>query len=128
MSNVAVNSTLSATRKPLGNQPLERGAESGKKQRIDAFYSINPDCTAIGYPDVTVTRAPSHGQVTVDKGNEFPNFPKNNVRSSCNSVRVPATVYYYTSDDGYTGADNFSVEILTPNGFIYRKNYAVLVR
>jgi hypothetical protein len=45
----------------LDKKQFTRIVASGTKQRIGFFYSLNPDCTAIGSVDIRVTKQPEHG-------------------------------------------------------------------
>ncbi len=117
-----------APRPTTQRPPIAKGAESGKKQLFDTVSALNPDCTNAGEPVVTVVKPPVNGQITVEKGEAFPNFPKDNVRSACNTQKVPATLIYYTSNPGFTGIDSATIEILTPTGGLVRPVYAITVR
>jgi hypothetical protein len=107
---------------------VTKGAESGKKQILGSASSIIPDCTSDGYPIVTVVKKPSNGQFDAEKTEAFPSFPKDNVRYSCNSQKVPAVGFYYTSTPGFTGTDSLSLNILYPDGSLKNFSFTILVR
>jgi hypothetical protein len=69
---------------------LKRAVASGGKLRLDFLYSINPDCTSIGFATVRIVEQPRHGRITVDNGTGFTNFPASNPRAECNKRSGPA--------------------------------------
>jgi hypothetical protein len=117
-----------AQNQPAPNPPIVKGAESGKKQILTSISAVDPDCASQGYAAVTVVKAPQNGQVTSEKGEAFPTFAKDNVRSVCDTKKLPATMLYYTSNPGFTGMDSSVVEVLFPDGVIRRLNFAISVR
>jgi hypothetical protein len=109
-------------------QTLIRGASSGEKQKINDFISINPDCTATGIPKISIVTPPAHGTTIVEQGEAYPNFPKDNVRSACNTRKVPAVLLYYQSAPGYTGNDIPVIEVVFPGGGLRHETYTITVR
>jgi hypothetical protein len=110
------------------NPPITKGAESGKKQILGSASSTLPDCTSDGYPTVTVVKKPQNGQMQIEKSDTYPSFPKDNVRYSCNSQKVPSVTFYYTSTAGFIGTDSVALELLFPDGNIRTYNFNILVR
>jgi hypothetical protein len=109
-------------------RPIVRGAESGKRQEISYGMSVNPDCTSIGVDIMKVVKAPAHGQITVEQGQEYPNFLPENVRHHCNSEKLAATIAYYTSEPGFVGTDTLTLEKISPSGAYSRFDYVINVR
>jgi hypothetical protein len=105
-----------------------RGAFSGQKQRIGAFYSTNPDCSSAGYPSLKVVKAPQHGAVSVEQGSTEAAFDKNNARSACNGKEIPATLVYYTSTAGFVGRDTVEMERIGVQGGYGYHVYTINVR
>jgi len=105
-----------------------RGAESGKKQRFNQYVFIQPDCSAPTLPTIKIAKQPFHGQLSIEQEEVYPNFPKDNARSACNSQKVKAMVAYYTSEAGFTGTDNFSLETIFPTGGFTHQDYTMNVR
>jgi hypothetical protein len=87
-----------------------RGALSGQRQLIASFYATAPDCTSLGYPTLKVSRPPQYGQVSVEQGTALADFGNDDARRVCNGKSVPATVIYYISEYGFTGADAVEFE------------------
>jgi hypothetical protein len=108
-------------------QTMIKGAQSGEKQKMNYFTGLNPDCTVTGVPKVTFVTQPAHGAMTVEYGEEYPNYPKDNVRYACNTRRVPATVLYYQSTPGYTGKDMAVIEVVFPAGNLRHQTYTITV-
>jgi hypothetical protein len=105
----------------------ERGALSGREQQVGYWYSVAPDCTTRGYAEIRVLTPPSHGSVRVAKGEDFPEFPKDNVRNECNKRKTPVMYIYYQSTPGFTGTDSATVQILFPGGNVRTVTYRVNV-
>jgi hypothetical protein len=43
----------------LDSNTLDRGVLSGTQHRVGFFYSINPDCSLIGYPTIHIKTPPA---------------------------------------------------------------------
>jgi hypothetical protein len=69
---------------------LKRAGAAGAKLRLDFLYSINPDCTSIGFATIRVVDQPRHCRITIDNGTGFTNFPASNPRTECNKRSGPA--------------------------------------
>ena len=103
---------LASPPSPVGNtEPSKRKVVSGRPWKIDKWYLTKPDCTAAGYPEVRVVTPPTHGTITSEKGETFPNFPDGNVRKVCNKQQVPATWISYESHPGFVGSDSLVVDV-----------------
>ena len=113
---------------PPANAPMVRGALSGVRQQLNSFYNVNPDCTTGGYPTLKLAKAPQHGQVSVEQGMAFADYPKDNIRSACNGRSVPATLIYYMSEPGYVGADSVAFDRIGVSGGYGYHDYMINVR
>lgn len=98
--------------------PLQRGAVSGRKQRVQDYFAVRPDCTNVGFPVTVLKKRPVHGTVRIANGEVFPNYPADNPRHACNVKKIPAVQIFYTSLNGYTGPDVFDVTTVYPDGGI----------
>jgi hypothetical protein len=87
---------------------------SGERQRIDFISVLNPDCSSAGYVTVRVIAPPAHGELTTEKGIDYPTYPKNNQRYQCNLKKVPLVNIYYRSIPGYVGVDTVTIEWISP--------------
>jgi hypothetical protein len=87
---------------------------SGERQRIDFISVLNPDCSSAGYVTVRVIAPPAHGELTTEKGIDYPTYPKNNQRYQCNLKKVPLVNIYYRSVPGYVGVDTVTIEWISP--------------
>ena len=87
---------------------------SGERQRIDFISVLNPDCSSAGYVTVRVIAPPAHGELTTEKGIDYPTYPKDNQRYQCNLKRVPLVNVYYRSIPGYVGVDTVTIEWISP--------------
>src|SRR6185503_836107 len=46
--------------------PVERAAVAGHRQRLNIYYSVNPDCASRGKVQVRTVSAPQHGKVGLE--------------------------------------------------------------
>ena len=95
-----------------------RGVHGGMRERVDFFFSVLPTCEISGYPEVRVLRAPRRGDVSVEKGEDYPTFPKENVRWDCNRKLTGSTRVFYQSKPGFHGNDSFYIEVRFPDATI----------
>jgi hypothetical protein len=107
---------------------VARTSVSGSVQKLDFQYSINPDCTSIGETKIRVTKAPSHGTLKIEQGEDYTAFAKNNARYDCNKQKVPGSLVYYQSEAGYTGQDSARVEVSFPEGNLRSISYTLIVK
>ncbi len=105
-----------------------RGALSGTKQSIGQFYNVNPDCTSGGYPTLKVAVPPLHGQIFIEQGTAFSDYPKDNIRAACNGKSVPASIISYLSQPGYVGSDQVEFERIGVSGGYGYYKYTINVR
>jgi hypothetical protein len=107
---------------------IKRAVAAGQKQRMEFLYSINPDCTSIGFATVRILDAPKHGAVTIENGTGFTNFPQNNLRYECNKRRSDGVVVSYEPESGYTGPDAINVDVIYASGISRKRHYAIDVK
>jgi hypothetical protein len=84
---------------------VSKGAVSGMLQRFDFVYSLNPDCTSMGYPSVRIMIPPANGRLFAQQTMDYPNFPATNQRYFCNVRKAPGTLISYMANPDYAGAD-----------------------
>jgi hypothetical protein len=109
-------------------QPTPRTVASGERQRIGYFYYVNPDCSSGGYMTVRILTPPGHGEVTTDRGLDYPNYSKENQRYQCNLKQSPVSNVLYKSNSGYVGTDSFLIEAVSPLGSTITRIYQITVR
>ena len=109
----------------LKPQLVVRGFDSGARQIVDDYYSVTPDCGNLGYPEIKIMHAPTHGTVSVDKGEAFPAFPKDNVRYECNKKKVASSQLFYESSPGFHGKDTFTIQVRFVNSNLRLVTYNV---
>jgi hypothetical protein len=110
-------------------QTMVRTIVSGERQRIDFYVALNPDCTPQGYVTVRIVTPPVHGELTTERGVDYPNYPKANQRYQCNLTKSPLINVYYKSNPGYVGADSATIEWDSPMIAVTRTTtYTITVR
>lgn len=125
-----VRATAPTPARPANNLAvvaLKRAAPSGVKQQVDTLASLNPDCSPLGIPIVTVKTPPSHGELVSESGEYFTNFPKENQRYECNLKKSRGTRVYYLSGSGYRGSDAVVVDVVYPDGITRTVQYNIVV-
>lgn len=113
---------------PMRMAIFEKVALSGSRLTLGSFSSLDPTCRSLGRMTISIIDPPHDGHVQVGQGQAFPNFPMFNARARCNVRKRPATFVFYTATPGYTGPDDFSIEIVDPAGNVGRARYRVTVR
>ena len=109
-------------------QHLTVVAISGKPLKLNFSNTTNPDCSAVGATAVRLTQAPAHGRVIISRARDFPAFPRQNLRSTCNRQRVAGTRTVYVSERGFVGFDSAAIEIIFASGSATRRSYTINVR
>jgi hypothetical protein len=107
---------------------IVRGVDSGTRQVVDNYYSVEPDCSNPGYPEIKILRMPGHGAVAVENGETYPNFSKDNVRYECNKKKISSSQVLYESALGFHGKDSFTIQVrfVTSNLRVITYNVDVL--
>jgi hypothetical protein len=101
---------------------------SGKKFKLEAFHSVNPDCTSRGYPEVRLQAGPSHGKISLGRGTGYPNFNQNVASAKCNTKPVAATIVWYTPEKGFVGGDSVELYTIYPTGNTQVMTYNIAVK
>lgn len=118
------NDKLFSSIKPEMNQSF---VASNLKTRISWFSSMNPDCSSDGEIQYRILKKPSHGEISIVNDLGFPSYPNDNVRSSCNSKKLPTLNIFYKPSDGYIGEDHLEFVVLYPDGTATRWDYSIIV-
>jgi hypothetical protein len=107
---------------------ISRVVAADRNIRLDTLFSINPDCTSIGYATVRIVEQPKHGMVTIENSTGFTNFPANNLRAECNKQRSDGVAIIYKPEPGYTGPDSADFDAIFPTGNLSKRHYTIAVR
>ena len=97
-------------------------AAPGRDVRAGVFTAIRPDCTSGPLPAIRLATPPAHGSVTVKRGT----LKATNIKQ-CLAIEVPAFVAFYRASADYSGADDFELEISSPNSVKRRERVHVMV-
>ncbi len=107
---------------------VQKGAFSGTKQLIGHYIQLTPSCETLGYAAVRVTQPPTNGQVSIEQGEDYPDYKKDNVRFSCDSKKVPAVLLFYTSKPGFVGTDFAVVDAVFADGGLMHREFTISVK
>jgi hypothetical protein len=130
-STIPVSTTTGAApAAPVPPKPVEisRVVAADQDRRLDFLYSINPDCTSIGYATVRIVEQPKHGTITIENSTGFTNFPAANLRAECNKRRSDGVVIIYKPEAGYTGPDSTDFDAIFATGNLSKRHYTIEVR
>jgi len=110
-------------------ETLERArtVASDQKLRLDFLYTLNPDCTSMGFATVRILERPQHGTITVENGNGYTGFPQNNPRYECNKSQSEGVVLNYEPEAGFVGTDSINIDAIYPSGSSQKRHYAIHV-
>jgi hypothetical protein len=107
---------------------ITRVTASDQELRLDFLYSLNPDCSSIGFAKVRVIKQPDHGTVTIDNGTGFTSFARDNQRFDCNKSRSDGVVIVYQPEPGYVGSDSMVFDTIYAGGSEQKRNYKIDVK
>ncbi|MGB7035812.1 MAG: hypothetical protein WBD71_09810 [Xanthobacteraceae bacterium] len=97
-------------------------AAPGQIVRVGVYTDIRPDCISGPLPAIRLARAPAHGAVSVKRGM----LKATNVKQ-CLAIDVPAFVAFYRAVAGFSGADEFELEITFASGHKQIQRFQVSV-
>ena len=92
---------------------------------IGHFASVNPDCTSSGKTFVRVSRPPSHGSVTMKEGIGFSHFEN---KPQCDSTKLPGVTVDYLPERGFTGSDEFVLDVINQTGYEGLASYSITIK
>lgn len=101
---------------------------SGKLTEIDAYYTLKPDCSSVGYAAVLIKTDVQNGTFSARSGHDRPNLPSDSKLRKCNKRLVPSTQLYYQSTAGYVGDDKLSLELTLASGEKVNVTYNITVK
>jgi hypothetical protein len=92
---------------------LERTVKAapGQNVRVGIYTSIRLDCTSGPLPAIRLAHAPAHGVVSVKRAM----LKATNVKQ-CLAIDVPAFVAFHRAAAGFSGADEFELEVTFSGG------------
>jgi hypothetical protein len=97
-------------------------AAPGRDNRVAVYTNILPDCSSGPLPIIRLVAPPTHGAVTVKRGTlKATNFKQ------CLATEVPVFVALYRPTDGFSGVDEFDLEIGLAGGRKQRQHFRVNV-
>jgi hypothetical protein len=107
---------------------FSRAAAAGHPVRIGILVNIDPDCSSSPFASVRMVEEPKHGEATLKEDTAFTNFAKENPRFECNKQKSNVTAVFYRGEDGYTGKDAVTVEVVYSDGHESSIRYSIDVK
>ena len=104
-----------------------RTVPSGARTQVAYFYYLGKDCQPQGVPQVTVTKAPANGTVTIGAGAHLPQYAADNAGAPCNQQPVQSAEVYYQSSANFRGADSFTIAVRYSSSYTQAYTYGVTV-
>ena len=117
-----------STSRQIVSSSYEFAVPAGEKRLISYSYGLNPDCSSQVRPTVRILQLPTHGQINVVDGFNYPAFLKSDPRYECRKKLVASRQVWYQPDPRYTGSDTVKIESIHPNGFRNDRTVNVSVR
>ncbi len=105
-----------------------RTLDSGARSKIAYYYNLKANCQVDGVPQISVTKSPSNGALTIGAGNDLPQYPPDSALSVCNQQPVGSAQLFYQSNPKFRGADDFSVQVRYSSSYTQSYTYNVTVR
>jgi hypothetical protein len=105
-----------------------RAVASDKQLRLDFVYTLNPDCTSIGFATIRIIEQPKHGKITVENGTGFTSFAKDNLRYECNKSRSDGVVIVYEPESEFKGTDSVFIDAIFASGTSQKRHYTIEVK
>ena len=109
------------------DKPAQRSVHSGEKDKVGYFYSLKPTCEVDVLPEISIVKAPAHGSVNFESGQDYPTYSQRNIRYECNEQLAPSTELFYQSRADYHGNDSFVVSVRFANSHVRTITYNVTV-
>jgi hypothetical protein len=110
------------------DKPLPRAVHAAERTKVGYFYSLKPTCEVDVLPEISIIKAPAHGSVYFETGQDYPNYSSANIRSNCNKQLAPDTQLFYQSIADFQGTDSFVVNVRYANSHLRTITYNVTVR
>jgi hypothetical protein len=106
---------------------IKRALTMGQRRQIDFLFSLNIDCSSIGFATVRVIEQPRHGTVVAEHATGNSTFLPGNPRSECNSHQSDGTAVYYQPETDFTGEDSVTIESIFASGTSTKRHYSITV-
>jgi hypothetical protein len=97
----------------------------GRPARVFVFAGWDAACAAVAAPQVTVTKAPSQGDITFRPGQQTTIAAS--ASGTCAGKTVAGTGVYYTARPDAAGTDRFAVEARLASGETNRRVFEVTI-
>ena len=105
-----------------------RTVDSGARSKVAYYYNLKANCQVDGVPQVSITKSPSNGALTIGAGNDLPQYPTDSALSVCNQQPVSTAQLFYQSSPNFHGADDFVVQVRYSSSYTQSYTYNVTVR
>jgi hypothetical protein len=107
---------------------VTRFVPSGEGRTIGNVTALNPDCSSRGPIVARLVEKPTHGDVSFENGDIFPNYVQTSPLFACNSKQAPGLRINYRSEQDFIGQDNMKVFFIFPDGSAAQWDYILIVK
>ena len=123
---------LNATPRALPAGPPTSSAAysttAGTAVKVLVSQNLNPDCSHVGYSQITISVPPENGSVSIIHETGYSNFLQYNQRYACNLKKTPNTVVRYRSNPGFSGRDMFEIRVIDTFGLVSIRRFTIMVQ
>lgn len=98
---------------------------AGRRARVFVMAGFDADCKSQPEPTITVTAAPSKGEVSFQPGQQT--TIRASAAGTCAGATVTGTGIYYTARLGETGQDTFTISALSSSGNATDRTFTVTI-
>lgn len=93
----------------------------GRPARVFIFASFGKNCEAIAAPQITVTGAPTKGELNMTPGQET--TIQYSMSGNCIGQKASGTGVYYIARAGASGTDRFTLQATLASGEVVSRNF-----
>ena len=98
---------------------------AGRPARVFVFAGVGKKCEAVAEPQVTITQAPTQGDIKFQPGQETAIL--SSAQGTCIGAKAKGPGVYYTARAGATGTDRFAVSAKLASGETSTRTFEVTI-
>jgi hypothetical protein len=115
LATIAMTAAVAA---PLLTEYVSEAAVAGTPSEIGHHARWDDSCEALEAPRITIERAPSHGNVCINKGDVNLVISRSRAGLKCIGKSIPGVHVIYNARSGFTGTDTMRYGLDVPEGHV----------